>query len=217
MVSKFDKVFAILAEANPEPKTELNFTNDFTLLLAIILSAQSTDIGVNKATKELFKVVNTAKDLKNLGIDGLKIYIKSLGLYNSKAKNLIALADILVNQDIPRSIEGLEKLPGVGSKTARVFLNCAYSVPIIAVDTHVFRVSKRIGLVQASDVKKVEKELNEFVPSKWKLHAHHWLILHGRYVCKAKKPDCDNCNINKYCDYYFSMRGAKTLSHNLSI
>jgi len=202
LVNKFDKVFSILAKADPEPKTELNFTNDFTLLVAIILSAQSTDVGVNKATKELFKVVDTPEDLQNLGIDGLKIYIRSLGLYNSKAKNLIALADILLKHDIPKNIEGLEKLPGVGSKTARVFLNCAYSVPVIAVDTHVFRVSKRIGLVKADDVKGVERELNELVPSKWKLHAHHWLILHGRYVCKARKPDCGNCKINKYCDYY---------------
>lgn len=204
MVNKFDNVFSILAENNPEPKTELNFTNNFTLLVAIILSAQSTDIGVNKATKELFKVVNSPEDLQSLGIDRLKSYIKSLGLYNSKAKNLIALADILVNQDIPQNIKNLELLPGVGSKTARVFLNCAYAVPIIAVDTHVFRVSKRIGLAKASDVKGVETEINDLVPSKWKLHAHHWLILHGRYVCKARKPDCGNCQINKYCDYYIS-------------
>lgn len=204
MVNKFDNVFSILAKNNPEPKTELNFTNNFTLLVAIILSAQSTDIGVNKATKELFKVVNSPEDLKSLGIDRLKLYIKSLGLYNSKAKNLIALADILVNQDIPKNIKDLELLPGVGSKTARVFLNCAYAFPIIAVDTHVFRVSKRIGFAKASDVKGVETEVNDLVPSKWKLHAHHWLILHGRYVCKARKPDCDSCKINKYCDYYIS-------------
>jgi endonuclease-3 len=202
MLHKIEQVFTILAHDNPEPKTELNFTNEFTLLVAIILSAQSTDIGVNKATKKLFEVIKTPIDLQKLGLENLKHHIKSLGLYNSKAKNLIALADILATRPIPKDIKALEQLPGVGSKTARVFLNCFWSVPVIAVDTHVFRVSKRLGIAKSKDAKGVEKELNEVVPDRWKLHAHHWLILHGRYVCKARKPDCSNCIINSYCDAY---------------
>jgi len=201
MTNKIDKIFSILAKASPIPKTELNFINEFTLLVAIILSAQSTDIGVNKATEKLFKIVKAPSDLVALGLDGLKTYIKSLGLYNSKAKNLIALANILINDPIPNTIEDLEKLPGVGSKTARVFLNCAHQVPVIAVDTHVFRVSKRLGITHGKDAKQVEKEINAIVPDQWKLHAHHWLILHGRYVCKARSPDCKYCIISEYCDY----------------
>lgn len=201
MSNKLDDIFTILAADNPEPKTELDYTNDFTLLVAIILSAQSTDVGVNKATKELFKIVSSPSDIIALGLDGLKSYIKSLGLYNSKAENLIKLAKILIDKELPRSVEELESLPGVGSKTARVFLNCAHRVPIIAVDTHVFRVSKRLGIAQGKSPKEVEKELNEIIPLKWKLNAHHWLILYGRYVCKARKPDCQNCNIKKYCSF----------------
>ena len=208
MKDKMDQIFSILAKNNPSPKTELNYINNFTLLVAIILSAQSTDIGVNKATESLFKIIKTPLDLKNLGLDNLKIYIKSLGLYNTKAKNLIALADILLQKPIPETIEELEKLPGVGSKTARVFLNCAFDLPFIAVDTHVFRVSRRLGIVEATDIKKIEKELNETVPIKWKIHAHHWLILHGRYVCKARKPDCQNCFISKYCNYFKKVTSA---------
>lgn len=200
--NKLDDIFAILAADNHEPKTELNYTNNFTLLVAIILSAQSTDIGVNKATKELFKIVKSPSDIINLGIEGLKYYIKSLGLYNSKADNLIKLAKILIDREIPNTVKELEALPGVGSKTARVFLNCAHQVPIIAVDTHVFRVSKRLGIVKGKNPKEVEKELNEIIPLKWKLHAHHWLILHGRYICKARKPDCKNCRIREYCSSF---------------
>ena len=201
MITKIDHIFSILAKANPEPKTELNFTNEFTLLVAIVLSAQSTDIGVNKATAKLFEVVQTPQDLQNLGLEALKTYIKSLGLYNNKAKHLIALADILVTKPIPANVEELEKLPGVGSKTARVFLNCARGAGVIAVDTHVFRVSKRLGIARAKTAKAVETELNKIIPAKWKLHAHHWLILHGRYVCRARNPDCQNCKIRDYCDY----------------
>ena len=198
---EIDQIFAILAKKNPSPKTELNYMNEFTLLVAIVLSAQSTDIGVNKATEPLFKLVKSPEDILALGIDGLKSYIKSLGLYNNKAKNLMALSAMLLNREIPTDLKELEKLPGVGSKTARVFLNCAHQVPVIAVDTHVFRVSKRIGIANAKDAKGVETELNKIVPDKWKLHAHHWLILHGRYICKARKPDCENCCVRKFCNF----------------
>ncbi|MEK6733911.1 MAG: endonuclease III [Pseudomonadota bacterium] len=201
MKNNIDHIFTILSKANPEPKTELKYINDFTLLVAIILSAQSTDVGVNKATAELFKVVGTPQDLKNLGLEALKKYIKTIGLYNNKAKNLIALSEILISKPIPTTIQELEKLPGVGSKTARVFLNCAKKIPVIAVDTHVFRVSKRLGIAFGKNPKSVEIELNNIIPDKWKLHAHHWLILHGRYICKARKPDCLNCSIAKLCKF----------------
>lgn len=205
MRDKIDKIFSCLSKTNPNPKTELIYDNEFNLLIAIVLSAQSTDVGVNKATYNLFKLVKSPGDILELGLEGLKGYIKSLGLYNSKAKNIMALSNMLLheyNGVIPINIEELERLPGVGSKTARVFLNCAYNFPLIAVDTHVFRVSKRLGIAQASSPKLVEKELNEVVPKQWKVHAHHWLILHGRYTCKARKPDCFNCVINKYCNFY---------------
>lgn len=199
---KCNKVFSILAKSNPNPKTELNYINDFTLLVAIVLSAQATDISVNKATANLFKVVKTPVDMVALGEDNLKTYIKTIGLYNSKAKNLIKLANLLLGKSIPTDLLELEKLPGVGSKTARVFLNCAKNVPIIAVDTHVFRVSKRLGIARGSNAKLVERELNESIPSKWKLNAHHWLILHGRYVCKARNPLCRECLISESCEFY---------------
>lgn len=202
---RIDRVFKRLSEVNPHPKTELNYTNDFTLLVAIVLSAQSTDIGVNRVTSSLFNVVSTPQDIINLGIDQLKNYIKSLGLFNNKAKNIMSLAKILIDQfqnNIPLGVDQLESLPGVGSKTARVFLNCAYNVPVIAVDTHVFRVSKRLGIAKGSTAKLVEKELNLIISDKWKLHAHHWLILHGRYICKARNPDCNSCLIKQYCNYY---------------
>ena len=206
---KINKIFALLSANNPFPKTELIFSNEFTLLIAIVLSAQSTDIGVNKATAELFKKVSSPKDVLNLGLNNLKDHIKSLGLYNTKAKNIMALSEIILRQYnglIPTDLLELEKLPGVGSKTARVFLNCAYNAPLIAVDTHVFRVSKRLGIAKASSPKLVEKELNKIAPDEWKIHAHHWLILHGRYICKARKPDCEHCPISEYCDFYQSLR-----------
>lgn len=205
VANKINNIFSILSQQNPAPRTELNFTNNFTLLVAIVLSAQSTDIGVNKATENLFKKISTPQDLINLGIDNLKTYIKSLGLYNNKAKNLLALSEILIskyNGGIPTKIEELEELPGVGSKTARVFLNCAFDFPVIAADTHVFRVSNRLGISSKTTPQLVEMELNKIVPYKWKLHAHHWLILHGRYICKAKKPDCINCAIRNDCNFY---------------
>ncbi len=199
---KMDRIFSILDQEIENPKTELVYTNEFTLLVAIILSAQSTDAGVNKATSSLFKVIKSPDDLLQLGIEGLKHYIKTIGLYNSKAKNLIALASTLKDKPIPKTIEELEELPGVGSKTARVFLNCAYDYPVIAVDTHVFRVSKRLGLTHKDNIKAVERELNLSVPEKWKIKAHHLLILHGRYTCKARSPLCKKCNLTELCDYY---------------
>lgn len=205
MRNKIDKIFSCLSQKDPTPKTELIYDNEFTLLVAIVLSAQSTDVGVNKATSSLFKQVRTPEDILDLGLEGLKGYIKSLGLYNSKAKNIMALSNMLIGEYsgvIPTNVEELERLPGVGSKTAKVFLNCAYNFPLIAVDTHVFRVSKRLGVAKSSSAKSVEKELNEIVPKKWKVYAHHWLILHGRYICKARKPDCLNCSISKYCNFY---------------
>lgn len=205
MKDKINKIFAILENENPAPHTELNYTNNFTLLVAIVLSAQSTDVGVNKVTHKLFKEVIIPEDIIKMGIDKLKNYIKTLGLYNSKAKNILLLAQELIsrhNSIVPDNLEALEKLSGVGSKTARVFLNCAHNVPIIAVDTHVFRVSKRLGLTTGKTVKEVEKELNLVIPDKWKLHAHHWLILHGRYICKAKKPSCSTCKIRELCQFY---------------
>lgn len=204
MKNKCNHIFAILAKNNPEPKTELNFTNKFTLLIAIILSAQSTDVGVNKATATLFKVVDTPSDLLALGENNLKSYIKTLGLFNNKARYLMELAKKLEGRELPTSLIELEKLPGVGSKTARVFLNCALGEAIIAVDTHVFRVSKRLGIAFGKNAKQVETELEQNIPAKWKLHAHHWLILHGRYICVARKPFCSTCPINKYCDYYLA-------------
>lgn len=202
MKNKLDKIFAILEKENPAPKTELNYTNNFTLLVAIVLSAQSTDVGVNKVTRELFKEIIIPEDIVEMGIEKLKNYIKTLGLYNNKAKNIIMLAQELIsrhNSKVPDNLEDLEKLSGVGSKTARVFLNCAHNVPVIAVDTHVYRVSKRIGLTTGKTIKEVEKELNLIIPDKWKLHAHHWLILHGRYICKARKPSCATCKISELC------------------
>jgi endonuclease III len=199
---QIDNIFIILSKSTPSPKTELYFTNEFTLLVAIILSAQSTDVGVNRVTEKLFLLVKKPEDVINLGIEKLKSNIKTLGLYNNKAKNIFELSKILLNHSIPDSVEELEKLPGVGSKTARVFLNCARSVPVIAVDTHVFRVSNRLGIIKEKTPVSAEKKLNIIIPSKWKLHAHHWLILHGRYICKARKPSCDICIIRQYCDFY---------------
>lgn len=195
-------IFEILSEDEPHPKTELNYNNNFTLLIAIILSAQSTDIGVNKATSDLFKIADTPNKMLDLGEKELKNYIKSLGLFNSKAKNIIKLCEILrdtYNYEIPKTREQLETLPGVGRKTANVFLNCAFGENLIAVDTHVFRVSKRLGLTNANTPSKVEEDLMLIIPKKWLKYAHHWLILHGRYICKARKPECEKCKIGNLC------------------
>lgn len=201
--NKINEIFTIFAEANPEPKTELVAPNEFTLLVAIILSAQATDISVNKATKPLFKIADNPKKIHDLGEENLKKYIKTIGLYNSKAKNIILLTKILLAQNniIPDNVAELEKLPGVGRKTANVFLNCARNKPIIGIDTHVQRVSNRIGLVKSKTTLETERQLMKKIPKNWLLHAHHWLILHGRYVCKARKPLCPNCQIISLCKY----------------
>lgn len=200
-VAGFFKTLQIL---NPEPRGELEYVNPYTLLVAVVLSAQATDKGVNKATKALFAKVDTPQKMVKLGEDGLKEYIKTIGLYNSKAKNVIALSEILVRDykgEIPRTRDELVKLPGVGRKTANVVLNIAFGEETMAVDTHIFRVSNRTGLAPGSNVDKVEAKLEEVVPKEFRRHAHHWLILHGRYICKARNPDCANCPVYKFCGF----------------
>ena len=196
--------FETLQSRNPEPKGELEYVNPYTLLVAVVLSAQATDKGVNKATKALFAKIDTPQKMVKLGEAGLKEYIKTIGLYNSKAKNVIALSEILVRDykgEIPHTRDELVKLPGVGRKTANVVLNIAFGEETMAVDTHIFRVSNRTGLAPGSNVDKVEEKLEEIVPKEFRRHAHHWLILHGRYICKARNPDCANCPVYKYCSF----------------
>ena len=198
------ELFSRLRELNPKPTTELEYTTPFELLVAVVLSAQATDVGVNKATRRLYPVANTPEKILALGEDRLKKYINTIGLYNAKAKNVIALCDILVRQygsEVPRSREALEALPGVGRKTANVVLNTAFGEPTMAVDTHIFRVSNRTGLAPGKDVRAVEDGLVKAVPDEFIHDAHHWLILHGRYVCKARKPDCPQCVIRDICRY----------------
>ena len=200
-----NQIFQIFSNNNPTPKTELEFTNNFTLSVAVILSAQATDISVNKATKNFFPSYDTPEKILSLGEDGLKKYIKTIGLYNSKAKNVIALCEILIdkyNSEIPSKFDELVKLPGIGRKTANVILNCAFGKPTMAVDTHVHRVSNRIGFSNGNTPEKVERDLLKKIPNKWLNHGHHWLILHGRYTCKARKPLCSECPITEYCKYY---------------
>ena len=199
-----DEFFRRLAARDPEPKTELNYINDYTLLVAVVLSAQATDVGVNKATKTLFEKVTTPHAMIKLGEAGLKRYIKTIGLFNAKAKNIIALSKILVEQfdgDIPRTRDALQTLPGVGRKTANVVLNVAFGEPTIAVDTHVFRVANRTGLATGKTPEHVEQKLLKAVPKTWLPHAHHWLILHGRYLCKARAPLCGRCIVRDLCTY----------------
>jgi len=196
--------FDRLAEAIPIPKGELEYINPYTLLVAVVLSAQATDVGVNRATKALFAKVRTPEDMLALGEAGLKDHIKTIGLYNAKAKNVIALSQILVAEhggEVPPSREALERLPGVGRKTANVVLNIAFGEPTIAVDTHIFRLSNRTGLAPGKTPLEVEQRLERVVPAERKLHAHHWLILHGRYVCKARRPDCPACVVRDLCAY----------------
>ena len=196
--------FATLKAANPMPVTELEYASVFELLTAVLLSAQATDVGVNKATRKLFQVANTPQKILDLGLEGLESYIKTIGLYRSKAKHLMETCRMLVEQHhgvVPRSREALEALPGVGRKTANVVLNTAFGEPTIAVDTHIFRVSNRTGLAPGKDVRAVEDKLEKVVPAEFKQDAHHWLILHGRYVCKARKPDCPHCVIRDLCRY----------------
>ena len=200
-----NRIFQIFSNQNPNPETELEYSNNFTLAIAVILSAQSTDVSVNKATKHLFVDYDTPQKILALGENGLKDYIRTIGLYNAKAKNIIALCKVLIDKydsEIPETFDQLVKLPGIGRKTANVILNCAFGKLTMAVDTHVYRVSHRIGLSTGKTPEKVEKDLLKNIPPKWMQHAHHWLILHGRYTCKARKPLCKECAITKYCKYY---------------
>ncbi len=198
------QIFSRLKEQNPEPKTELNYTSEFELLIAVVLSAQATDVGVNKATNKLYKVANTPEAILALKEEGLKQYIKTIGLFNSKAKNVIKTCQILIdkhNSQVPQDRESLEALPGVGRKTANVVLNTAFGVPTIAVDTHIFRVSNRTGIAPGKNVVEVEKRLMRLVPEDFLLDAHHWLILHGRYTCIARTPRCGSCIIEDLCEF----------------
>ncbi len=195
--------FATLKAQNPNPTTELNYNSTFELLIAVILSAQATDVGVNKATDKLYPIANTPQAILDLGVDGLKKYIKTIGLYNSKAENIIKTCQQLIelhNGEVPDDREALEALPGVGRKTANVILNTAFKHPVIAVDTHLFRLSNRTGLAKGKTVRAVEDKLMKVVPAEFKQDAHHWLILHGRYVCIARKPLCDDCVVSHLCD-----------------
>lgn len=201
---KRHEIFTRLRNENPNPTTELKYNSNFELLIAVILSAQSTDVGVNKATDKLYPVANTAESIYALGIAGLSEYIKTIGLYNSKAKNIIATCKLLIEQHgsvVPDNREALEALPGVGRKTANVVLNTAFGQPTMAVDTHIFRVSNRTKLAPGKTVLAVEKALLKFIPSEFLVDAHHWLILHGRYTCLARKPRCGSCIISDLCEY----------------
>lgn len=198
------EIFGRLKQNNPAPTTELKYQSDFELLIAVMLSAQATDVSVNKATDKLYPVANTPESILKLGEAGLKQYIKTIGLFNSKAANVIKTCQILIDQhqsEVPRDRASLEALPGVGRKTANVILNTAFGEPTIAVDTHIFRVSNRTGIAPGKDVNEVEKRLLRLVPEEFKLDAHHWLILHGRYTCIARKPRCSSCIIEDLCEF----------------
>lgn len=198
-------IFEILRNLNPNPTTELKYTSNFELLVAVVLSAQATDVGVNKALEKLYPVANTPKAILALGIDGLEAYIKTIGLYHAKAKNIIALCYMLIkeyNSEVPKNFDELVKLPGVGRKTANVILNTLFGHKTIAVDTHVFRLSNRLGIAPGKTPEEVEAKLMKVVPKEFQQDAHHWLILHGRYVCKARKPECEKCAIGAYCKYF---------------
>lgn len=195
--------FNRLRADNPAPTTELNYQSPFELLIAVILSAQATDVGVNKATTKLYSVANTPQAILALGLDGLKSYIKTIGLYNSKANNIIKTCQILVeqyNSIVPAERAALEALPGVGRKTANVVLNTVFKQPVMAVDTHIFRLANRTGLAKGKTVRDVEDKLVKYTPKEFLLDAHHWLILHGRYICTARKPKCGECIVNDLCD-----------------
>ena len=201
-LSDIDEMFALLSQTNPDPQTELTFQNPYTLLVAVVLSAQATDVGVNKATKRLFAEADTPEAMVALGLEQIRSHIKTIGLFNTKAKNVFALSEILIDQyggAVPQDRDALEALPGVGRKTANVVLNEAFGVPTIAVDTHIFRVGNRTGLAPGKTPDAVEKELLSRVPERYRKGAHHWLILHGRYICKARKPDCSFCSIEQFC------------------
>jgi endonuclease-3 len=199
-----DEFFRLLAKDRPDPTTELQFINPYTLLVAVVLSAQATDVSVNKATEPLFKIADTPQQMLDLGEARLKGFIKTIGLFNTKAKNVIALSRILVEQyggQVPRERDALEALPGVGRKTANVVMNVAFGEPTIAVDTHIFRVANRTGLAKGATPRAVEDKLVKVVPKKYVQHAHHWLILHGRYICVARKPKCPICVVEKLCAF----------------
>ncbi|MGH8750922.1 MAG: endonuclease III [Burkholderiales bacterium] len=202
--AKRQEIFTRLRAANPKPTTELEYRTPFELLVSVVLSAQATDKSVNLATQKLFAVAHTPPQILALKQNGLQRYIKSIGLYRTKAKNILATCRILIEEhagEVPRTREALEKLPGVGRKTANVILNTAFGQPTIAVDTHIFRVANRTGIAPGKNVLEVEQKLLKFVPNEFRHDAHHWLILHGRYVCKARKPDCPSCLIRDLCEY----------------
>lgn len=201
---KRTEIFRRFKENNPNPTTELNYSSTFELLIAVILSAQSTDVGVNKCTDKLYPVANTPEAIYALGVEGLKEYIKTIGLYNSKAENVIKTCKMLIDlhgSEVPDDRKALEALPGVGRKTANVVLNTAFGHPTMAVDTHIFRISNRINLAPGKTVLEVEKNLLKFIPKDYLRDAHHWLILHGRYVCTARNPKCGSCIIRDLCEY----------------
>ena len=201
---KRTEIFTRLRDANPNPETELEYSTPFELLLAVALSAQATDVSVNKATRRLFPVANTPQAILDLGEDGLREYIKTIGLFNSKAKNAIKMCQMLVelhNGEVPKQRQQLEALPGVGRKTANVVLNTAFRIPVMAVDTHIFRVSNRTRIAPGKNVDEVEDKLMRFVPKEFLMDAHHWLILHGRYTCVARKPKCGSCLIEDLCEF----------------
>ena len=208
--SEIETFFARLAERLPAPATELEYSSPFTLLVAVVLSAQATDVGVNKATKTLFAVADTPEAMADLGEAGIRAHIKTIGLYQGKAKNVAALSRILLEQHggaVPHDRAALEALPGVGRKTANVVLNTAFGEPTIAVDTHIFRVGNRTGLAPGTTPRQVEDQLVAKVPAAYRIGCHHWLILHGRYVCKARKPDCPNCVVRDLCRYQAKTEG----------
>ena len=201
---KIDRIFRLLSKENPHPKTELKYINQYTFLISVVLSAQSTDVSVNKVTKNLFKIAKNPKEMLDLGEKNLKKFIKTIGLYNSKAKNIILLSKQIIekyNSKIPEEFDKLVSLPGVGNKTASVYQNAILKLPRIAVDTHVFRVSNRLGIVRTKTADQTQLQLEKIIPKKWKTNAHHLLIFHGRRVCKSQNPSCDQCLLNKWCSY----------------
>ena len=208
-IKQINSILFTLSKKYKSPKTELKFINPFTFLVAVVLSAQSTDIAVNKATKKLYQIVKTPQDMVNLGQQKLKKYIKTIGLSNTKARNIISLSKILINEynsNIPQDIKSLTSLPGVGQKTASVYQNVILKLPKIAVDTHVFRVSNRMGIVKEKTANKVQEKLEKIIPYKWKYKAHHLFILHGRQICKARNPLCRMCSVSPICKYPFKLK-----------
>ena len=201
---KTNRIFQLLSKENQHPKTELKYINQYTFLISVLLSAQSTDVSVNKVTKDLFKIAKNPKEMLDLGEKNLKKFIKTIGLYNSKAKNVILLSKAIIkkyNNKIPEEFDKLVSLPGVGNKTASVYQNAILKLPRIAVDTHVFRVSNRLGIVRTKTADQTQLQLEKIIPKKWKMNAHQLLILHGRRVCKSQNPSCDQCLLNKWCSY----------------